>query len=91
MAVSSAPIQHQRNRLRFARRCFIAVLVSVVLLGLLGLTAVRRDAADLLQPESLLELLIWSGFVLVVVIALVGVYSVMADFVFWEGWMRGLP
>ena len=91
MAVSSAPIRHQRNRLRFARRCFIAVLVSVVLLGLVGLTAVRRDSADLLQPESLLELLIWSGFVLVVVIALVGVYSVMADFVFWEGWMRGLP
>ena len=91
MAVSSAVIQHQRSRLRFARRCLIVVLVSVAVLGLLGLAAVRRDAEDLLQPESLLELLVWTGSVLVVVIALVGVYSVMADFVFWEGWMHGLP
>lgn len=91
MVESSAAIQQQRSRLRFARRCLIAVLVGVALLSLLGLTAVRRDAAALLQPQSLLELLVWSGFVLVVVVALVGVYSVMADFVFWEGWMRGLP
>lgn len=87
---SSAAVHLQRSRLRFARRCFIAALLGVALLGLLGITAVRRDASDLLRPESLLELLVWAGFVLVVVVALVGVYSVMADFVFWEGWMQGL-
>ena len=69
----------------------VVVLVCVAMLGLLGLTAVRRDAASLLQPQSLLELMIWFGSVLVVVVALVGVYSVMVDFVFWEGWMNGLP
>ena len=86
-----AAVQHQRRRLRHVRRWLVVALVCVAMLGLLGLTAVRRDAASLLQPESLLELLTWFGSVLVVVVALVGVYSVMVDFVFWEGWMHGLP
>ena len=88
---TSAAVQHHRRRLRKVRRWLVVVLVCVVMLGLLGLTAVRRDAASLLQPESLLELLIWFGSVLVVLVALAGVYSVMVDFVFWEGWMNGLP
>ena len=74
-------VQHQRRRLRRVRRWLVVVLVCVAMLGLLGLTAVRRDAASLLQPQSLLELMIWFGSVLVVVVALVGVYSVMVDFV----------
>ena len=88
---TSAAVQHHRRRLRKVRRWLVVVLVCVAMLGLLGLTAVRRDAASLLQPESLLELLIWFGSVLVVLVALAGVYSVMVDFVFWEGWMNGLP
>ena len=44
----------------------------------------------LLAPQSLFELLTWFGAVVVIVTALVGVYS-MVDFVFWEGWMQGLP
>ena len=46
----------------------VVVLVCVAMIALLGLTAVRRDAASLLQPESLLELLTWFGCVLVVVV-----------------------
>ena len=88
---TSAAVQHHRRRLRKVRRWLVVVLVCVAMLGLLGLTAVRRDAASLLQPESLLELLIWFVSVLVVLVALAGVYSVMVDFVFWEGWMNGLP
>lgn len=87
----AAAVQHQRRRLRSGRRWLVVALVCVAMIGLLGVTAVRRDAASLLLPESLLELLIWSGAVVVVVVALVGVYSVMVDFVFWEGWMNGLP
>lgn len=88
---TAAVIQQQRRRLRDGRRWLVVVLVCVAMLGLLGLTAVRRDAALLLQPDTLFELLIWFGCVLVVVTALVGVYSVMVDFVFWEGWVHGLP
>ena len=88
---TAAAVQHQRRRLRGGRRWLGVALVCVVMLGLLGLTAVRRDAASLLQPESWLELLTWFGCVVGVVVPLVGVYSVMVDFVFWEGWMHGLP
>ena len=69
----------------------MVALVCVAMLGLLGLTAVRRDASSLLAPQSLFELLTWFGAVVVIVTALVGVYSTMVDFVFWEGWMHGLP
>ena len=89
--VQSSAVQHQRRRLRHGRRWLVVALVCVAMLGLLGLTAVRRDASSLLAPESLLELLTWFGSVVVIVTALVGVYSVMVDFVFWEGWMHGLP
>ena len=63
-----AAVQHQRRRLRHVRRWLVVALVCVAMLGLLGLTAVRRDAASLLQPESFLELLTWFGIVLVVVV-----------------------
>ena len=89
--VPSSAVLHQRRRLRRGRRWLVVALVCVAMLGLLGLTAVRRDAASLLEPQSLLELLTWFGSVVVIVTALVGVYSVMVDFVFWEGWMHGLP
>ena len=88
---TATAVQHQRRRLRGGRRWLGVALICVVILGLLGLTAVRRDAASLLQPESLLELLTWFGCVVGVVVPLVGVYSVMVDFVFWEGWIHGLP
>ena len=47
-----AAVQHQRRRLRYVRRWLVVALVCVAMLGLLGLTAVRRDAASLLQPED---------------------------------------
>ena len=74
--VQSSAVQHQRRRLRHGRRWLVVALVCVAMLGLLGLTAVRRDASSLLAPESLLELLTWFGSVVVIVTALVGVYSV---------------
>ena len=58
---------------------------------LIGVGVVRRDAASLLRSGSLLELLGVTSGAVVVVLALVGVYSVMVDFVFWEGWMQSFP
>ena len=90
-SVRSSAVQHQRRRLRRGRRWLVVAVVCVAMLGLLGFTAVRRDASSLLAPQSLFELLTWFGAVVVIVTALVSVYSVMVDFVFWEGWMQGLP
>ncbi len=91
MTRSNAVVQSHRHGIRLGARVLISVLVLLGIVLLIGFSVVRRDAASLLQSGSLLELLAWSGGVLVVVLALVGVYSVMVDFVFWEGWMQSFP
>ena len=83
-----APLQHHRGYLRLGWRVVVTVLIVIAVFAELGISAARRDAIDLLNPEAIRELLTVCG---VVVVALVGVYSVMVDFVFWEGWMEGLP
>ncbi|WP_413743696.1 alpha/beta hydrolase [Synechococcus sp. MIT S9451] len=91
MSERSAAIQHHRNHLRLGWRVVVILLLITSVLAFLGVSAVRQDAAILLNPESIRELVTMVGALLVVVVALVGVYSVMVDFVFWEGWMQGLP
>ena len=91
MTRSNAVIHGHRHSIRLGARVLIGVLVLVGILMLIGVGVVRRDAASLLQSGSLLELLGVSGGAIVVVLALVGVYSVMVDFVFWEGWMQSFP
>ncbi len=91
MTKSNAVIRSHRHSIRLGARVLIGALIVVGILMLIGAGVVRRDAASLMQSGSLLELLSWSGAVLVVVLALVGVYSVMVDFVFWEGWMQSFP
>lgn len=86
-----APLQHHRGHLRLGWRVVVTVLIVIAVFAVLGISAVRRDAIDLLNPEAIRELLTVCGVLVVVVVALVGVYSVMVDFVFWEGWMEGLP
>lgn len=88
--VTSA-IQHHRNHLRFSRRLVVVVLVVVAVLGLLSVNALRHDASLLFRREVLEEVAGVSVAVVLIVIALTGMYSVMADFVFWEGWQQGLP
>ena len=91
MTRSNAVVHGHRHSIRLGARVLIGVLVLVGILMLIGVGVVRRDAASLLQSGSLLELLGVSGGAIVVVLALVGVYSVMVDFVFWEGWMQSFP
>ncbi len=91
MTKNNAVVHAHRHSIRLGARVLIAVLVLVGILMLIGVGVVRRDAASLLQSGSLLELLGVSGGAIVVVLALVGVYSVMVDFVFWEGWMQSFP
>ena len=88
---SNAVVQGHRRGLRLGARLLIGVLILVGILMLVGVGVVRRDAGSLLQSGSFQELLGVSGGAIVVVLALVGVYSVMVDFVFWEGWMQSFP
>ncbi len=91
MTRTNAVIHGHRHSIRLGASVLIGVLILVGILMLIGVGVVRRDAASLLQSGSLLELLGVSGGAIVVVLALVGVYSVMVDFVFWEGWMQSFP
>jgi len=91
MSVGSQAIQHQRQHLKLFRRVVVVLLTAAALLVVLGVAAIRRDALALLHPEAWRELIIVGGALTVVVVALVGTYSVMIDFFFWEGWTSGLP
>ena len=84
-------IQHHRNHLRFGWQVGMIIVVVIAVFAFLGWSAVRRDASSLLNPEAIRELLVLAAVLIVVLVALVGVYSVMVDFVFWEGWVHGLP
>lgn len=86
-----AAIQHHRNHLRFSRRLVVIVLVIVAVLGLLSISALRHDASLIFRREVLDEVTGVTVAVVLIVVALAGMYSVMADFVFWEGWQQGLP
>ena len=69
MTRSNAVVQSHRHGIRLGARVLIGVLVLLGIVLLIGFSVVRRDAASLLQSGSLLELLAWSGGVLVVVLA----------------------
>ena len=77
MSERSAAIQHHRNHLRLGWRVVVILLLITSVLAFLGVSAVRQDAAILLNPESIRELVTMVGALLVVVVALVGVYSVI--------------
>lgn len=91
MTASNAVLRSHRHSIRLGARVLIGALVVVGILLLIGLGVVRKDATSLFQSRALMELLSLSAGVLVIVLALIGVYSVMVDFVFWEGWMQSFP
>lgn len=91
MTGATSAIQQHRNHLRLSRRLVLIVLLIVAVLALLSFSALRHDASLLFRREVLEEVTGMTVAVVLIVIALAGVYSVMADFVFWEGWQQGLP
>lgn len=91
MTIGGEAIQHQRHQLRLLRRAVALLLCIAVVIAALGVAAIRRDADALLHQDVWSELFLWGAVLVLVVVALVGTYSVMADFLFWEGWLNGLP
>ena len=80
----------QRNQRKSGRWIAIVLLLTFLLIAL-----ILGHSSALLWAE-----LSWSDFVLllrlgsllvVVLVAIAGIYSLVSQFAFWEGWLKGLP
>ncbi|HGY5532010.1 MAG TPA: alpha/beta hydrolase [Prochlorococcus sp.] len=91
MLLSRSWLRHRREQLRLSRRLVVVLLVAGVIASSFCVAAIRHDAMALISGESFYELLKFAVLVLAILIPLSGIYSVMLDFVFWEGWLDGLP
>ena len=86
-----AAIQAQQHSTR-SRLGFI-VLVLALGLGVswFGVGHVLLALRSVLDWADINLLLRWSGLLLLVLIPTAGIYSLVTQFAFWEGWLDGLP
>ena len=89
--MSRSSIHHHRAHLRLSRKFFVVVIGFGILCCLFCILAVGVDSHALLNIATLREWTLIGAVMLVIGIAMAGMYSVMVDFVFWEGWLKGLP
>jgi hypothetical protein len=87
---------NQAGRIQqWSQRLNLRLLILVLALGLgLNLVGVGHLLVAfhwMLSPADL-QLLVQLGSLLVMVlIAAAGIYSLVSEFAFWEGWLQGLP
>ena len=90
-------LRHRRaaRDLQLLQRFNLRVLVLVVLVGLginlIGFGHVLLALRSVLSQADLLLLLQLIGVMLLVLIPAAGIYSLITEFAFWEGWLQGLP
>ena len=86
-----AAIQAQQHGLR--SRLGFVVLVLAVGLGVswFGVGHVLLALRSIFDWTDINLLLRWSGLLLLVLIPTAGIYSLVTQFAFWEGWLDGLP
>ncbi|MFL0768700.1 MAG: alpha/beta hydrolase [Prochlorococcus sp.] len=89
--MSRSSVHNHRAHLRLSRKFFLVVIGFGILCSLFCIVAIRRDAHAFLTAAVLREWILISTVLIVIGIAMAGMYSVMVDFVFWEGWLKGLP
>ncbi len=76
---------------RFNLKLLLLVLAIGLGINLVGLGHLALFVRSALSPADLLLLLQLIGLLLVVLIAAAGIYSLVSEFAFWEGWLQGLP
>ena len=82
--------QQQRHLRRTALR--LAVLAAVGIgLGLAGIGALPFHLHRGLASADLAVLLRLGGVLLLLLIPIAGIYSLITQYAFWEGWLDGLP
>ena len=86
-----APIRLMQRGQRLAMRGLVVVMVVVALWVLLSLAQLRSLIQAVFSAEDLRTLLNVSLMLLLLLIPITGIYSVLGQFAFWEGWLDGLP
>lgn len=76
---------------RFNLKLLILVLAVGLGVNLIGVGHLLLALRSLLSPADLRVLLQVSGLLLLVLIPAAGIYSLVSEFAFWEGWLDGLP
>lgn len=76
---------------RFNLRLLLLVLASGLGLNFVGVGHLLLVVRRVLSPDDLSLLLRFSGLLLLVLIPAAGIYSLVTEFAFWEGWLEGLP
>ena len=90
-AANRAAARMQLLHLRWIGRGLVVVMLAGLVLALLGLRRFLPTLASVLDPADLALLLRFLGVFLLVLIPTAGIYSVVTQYAFWEGWLDGLP
>ncbi|MCS5690397.1 alpha/beta hydrolase [Cyanobium sp. FGCU-6] len=78
----------QRHLRRTALRLAVVVAIG---LGLAGIGALPLPLRQGLASGDLAVLLRLGGMLLLLLIPIAGIYSLISQYAFWEGWLDGLP
>ena len=76
---------------RFNLRLLILVLAIGLGVNLVGIGHLLVAFRWMLSPADLQLLVQLGGLLLLVLIPAAGIYSLVSEFAFWEGWLQGLP
>ncbi|MEY3544562.1 MAG: hypothetical protein RLZZ106_1002 [Cyanobacteriota bacterium] len=76
---------------RFNLKLLLLILAIGLGINLVGLGHLALAVRSALSPEDFELLLQLIGLLLLVVIPAAGIYSLVSEFAFWEGWLQGLP
>ena len=76
---------------RFNLKLLLLVLAIGLGINVVGVGHLLLAVRSALSPADLQLLLHWIGLLLLVLIPAAGIYSLVSEFAFWEGWLEGLP
>ena len=76
---------------RFNLKLLLLILATGLGINLVGLGHLAWVVRSALSPADLQLLLQLIGLLLLVLIPAAGIYSLVSEFAFWEGWLQGLP
>jgi len=84
-------IRSEQGSQRFNLRLLMLVLAVGLGINLIGFGHLWLALRTVLSASDLQVLLQWIGVLLLILIPASGIYSLVTEFAFWEGWLEGLP